>query len=156
MERRPSVFARVRARIDGVLGANLSPLAVGGAVAAGVYIGCLPLLGIHWLLCLGAARMFRLNQALTLLASGICNPLTFPFMLFAEIAVGRWILGGDVASVVVPATRAEVFAMLRDGGRLLAECLVGSVLVGGVTAAVCGAGAILVARVAASRRTVVR
>ncbi|MEN9786230.1 MAG: hypothetical protein RLZZ299_1494 [Pseudomonadota bacterium] len=152
MERRPTLIERLRARLGGVLGANLSPLAVGGAVAVGVYIGCMPLLGVHWLLCLGAARLFRLNQALTLLASGVCNPITYPFMLFAEIAVGRWLMGGDVDSVVVPATRAEVFAMLRDGGRLLGECLIGSVLVGGALAVVCGACAMVVARVAALRR----
>ncbi len=146
------MYARARARLDAVLGANLSPVAIGGAVAAGVYIGCMPILGFHWLLCLGAARLFRLNQALTLLASGICNPLTYPVMLFAEIAVGRWLLGGDAGSVTVPATRAELFALFRGGGTLLAECLLGSVLVGGALAAVFGGAAVVLARAAALRR----
>ncbi len=71
-----------------------SPAAKALAVGIGVAIGCLPLYGLHLALCLVAARLLRLNRLHTYLAAHVNNPLTAPPLLYAELALGRWLTGG--------------------------------------------------------------
>ncbi len=64
-----------------------------GAVALGVVIGCSPFYGLHLLLCALFGKLLRLNIALAYLAAHISLPGTFPFLVVAEIQVGRWMRG---------------------------------------------------------------
>jgi uncharacterized protein (DUF2062 family)/SAM-dependent methyltransferase len=70
-----------------------SPARQAAAVALGVFIGCTPFFGFHLLLCIGFARLFRLNQIKVYLASHVSLPLVWPFLVMAEIQVGRWLRG---------------------------------------------------------------
>ena len=70
-----------------------SPARQAAAVALGVFIGCTPFFGFHLLLCIGFARLFRLNQIKVYLASHISLPLVWPFLVLGEIQVGRWLRG---------------------------------------------------------------
>jgi uncharacterized protein (DUF2062 family)/SAM-dependent methyltransferase len=70
-----------------------SPARQAAAVALGVFIGCTPFFGFHLLLCIGFARLLRLNQIKVYLASHVSLPLIWPFLVMAEIQVGRWLRG---------------------------------------------------------------
>lgn len=76
-----------------------SPPRLAFSVALGVFIGCLPLYGAHFLLCFLLARLFRLNRLLTYLASHISFPALLPLLLIAEVQVGRWMRGEAPASL---------------------------------------------------------
>lgn len=126
---------RVRAAREwaiAAMSANLSPRAVGAAVAVGVFIGCLPAFGVHIFMCIAAARWLRLNQGLMYLAANISNPLFVVPLLAAELAVGQWILRGRVEQTELPTSAAAWMSLLGSGGSLLVECLVGSLVVGTV------------------------
>lgn len=72
-----------------------SPARRGVAVALGTFIGCLPLYGLHLLLCTLAARLFRVNLLLAYLAAHINNPLTAPLVLAASFGLGHRLTRGD-------------------------------------------------------------
>jgi uncharacterized protein (DUF2062 family)/trans-aconitate methyltransferase len=76
-----------------------SPARQAAAVGLGVFIGCTPFFGFHLALCIGLARLFRLNQIKTYLASHISLPLIWPFLVLGEIQVGRRLRGAPFLSL---------------------------------------------------------
>jgi uncharacterized protein (DUF2062 family)/trans-aconitate methyltransferase len=63
------------------------------AFAAGVFIGCLPLYGLHLVLSALVARGFGLSLVRIYLGAHINNPLSAPFIIYAELGIGNLILG---------------------------------------------------------------
>jgi uncharacterized protein (DUF2062 family) len=63
------------------------------AVALGIFIGCSPLYGLHLPLCILFARLCGVNRVKTYIAAHISTPLLMPFLLFAELQVGRLVRG---------------------------------------------------------------
>ena len=105
-----------------------SPARQAWAVAAGVFIGCLPLYGLHLALCLAAGRLLGLNRMKAYLAAQLNNPLTAPFLIAAEIGAGRLLRGGSLAGLA-PARLAERGAAAGIGLDLaLGSLAVGTVL----------------------------
>lgn len=102
------------------------------AVGLGVFIGCLPLYGLHFFLCVGAARLFHLSRVKTYLAANLSNPLVAPFLLYLEYGVGHWIFAGSW-----PALRLDQF---RSAGALTVgrDLVVGSLVLGVVLAGLFG------------------
>ena len=72
---------------------GMSPGKQAGAVALGVFIGCTPFYGFHLPLCLICAKLLRLNPALTYLAAHVSVPGSTPFLLMAELEIGRRLRG---------------------------------------------------------------
>lgn len=102
------------------------------AVAIGTFVGCTPIYGTHLVLCLGLARLFRLNRLLTYLAAHINNPLTAPWLLALSYGLGhRFVEGRWPPLSLRRLADAGVLALGRD-------LLVGSVLVGLVLAPILG------------------
>ena len=95
-----------------------------GAVGLGVLIGCSPFYGLHLALCIVLARLFGLNRGLTYLAANISLPAFLPFLLFAEIQVGRWLRGGGG----LPIRPSELRQL--DPWQFGIDLLVGSLVVG--------------------------
>lgn len=94
------------------------------AVGVGVFIGCSPLYGLHLVLSLLAADLFRLNRLKVYLAANISNPFVAPFMVFAEIQTGAWIRSGRVHALSREALTAVdpwVFGL---------DLVVGSIVIG--------------------------
>jgi uncharacterized protein (DUF2062 family)/SAM-dependent methyltransferase len=109
-----------------------------GAVALGLFIGCLPLYGAHLVLCFTLAGRLGLNRLNTYLAAHVNNPLSAPFLLTASFMAGYRVLRGTW-----PASRPQLASLsVWDIGR---ETLVGSLLVGIVVAAL---GAVVAWRLA--------
>jgi uncharacterized protein (DUF2062 family)/2-polyprenyl-3-methyl-5-hydroxy-6-metoxy-1,4-benzoquinol methylase len=98
----------------------------GAAVALGTFLGCTPLLGLHLLLCTVAARLLGLNRVVTYLAAHINNPLTFPFLLWAEVTLGHWLFEGRLPHLSM--------AQIRESGLLGLgrDVLAGSLVLGAV------------------------
>lgn len=76
-----------------------SPGRIAAAVGLGVFIGCSPFYGFHLLLCFVVARIFRLNRALTYVASHISLPGLLPLFLIVEIQIARWMRGAPLLSM---------------------------------------------------------
>jgi uncharacterized protein (DUF2062 family) len=136
-----------RARVHLLLRQHLSPESIGLAVGVGVFIGCLPLYGLHLVICVTFARLLRLNQALVYTAANISNPFIAPFLISGQIALGEWLLHGDAtATATRTLEQGTVWAMAEAAPDLLWSCAVGSVLMGGALGAFLGGAALLVAR----------
>ena len=68
------------------------PLAL--AVGLGLFCGIAPIWGYQMVVAATLAHLFRLNKAITLLASNISIPPFMPFILFASLALGHWLFQG--------------------------------------------------------------
>lgn len=104
----------------------------GAAIALGTLIGCTPFYGLHLLLCTVLARLFRLSRVVTYLAAHINNPLTFPFLLWAELEIGHRLLDGSWAEMSI---RHFQHAGLLGVGR---DVIVGSLVLGVVLGSLFG------------------
>jgi uncharacterized protein (DUF2062 family)/SAM-dependent methyltransferase len=61
------------------------------AVAIGLFIGCQPFYGLHFVLVLAVCLPLRLDAVLAYLAANISNPLVAPFLIFAEVETGAYL-----------------------------------------------------------------
>jgi uncharacterized protein (DUF2062 family) len=109
-----------------------------GAIALGLFIGCLPLYGAHLVLCFAIAGRLGLNRLNTYLAAHVNNPLTAPFLLTASFVAGHRLLRGGWPSGAPELDTLSLWTVGR-------ETLVGSVVVGSLLAAL---GALLAWRLA--------
>lgn len=121
-------------------GNDQSPKRVALAVAIGLFIGCLPVYGLHLVLCLAVCVPRRLDSVLAYLAANISNPLVAPFLITLEVEIGSLLLTGDHAALDLESARATGI------GGFLQQAAIGSVLVGGVVALLGGMLAFVVAR----------
>lgn len=98
------------------------------AVALGVFIGCLPLYGLHLAICWVVGFLLGLNRLKMYFAANVSNPFVAPWLVFAEVQVGAWVRRGSFHPVTrqyIAATGVKVFGV---------DALVGSVFVGAVLA----------------------
>jgi len=116
-----------------------SPATTAMSVWLGTIVGCTPFYGLHLAICVGLSTLFGLSRVKSYLAAHVNNPLTLPFLLYAEATVGHWMFTGRVPSLSLDAWR-EVGALAV--GR---DLLVGSLVVGTVLGGVLALGAYLVA-----------
>lgn len=110
------------------------------SIALGVFIGCLPLYGLHIWLCLAVCLPLRLDAVAAYFAANISIPVVAPFLIFAEIETGSYLLRGVGAPLTI-----EGVKHLGIGG-FLAEAALGSVVVGGALALFFGGLAWLITR----------
>ncbi len=139
-------LARLRAQVHEILSANLSPAGIGWAVGIGVFIGALPLYGVHFGVCLVVARIFRLNEAVMYGAANISNPLFAPFLIALEIEIGQYMRYGKVDGVETTSFGHSFWDALKTTPDLFISCCYGSVALGVVLAVVAGPLAWLIAR----------
>ena len=104
------------------------------AVSLGVFVGCLPLYGLHLVICWTVGFALGLNRLKMYLASNISNPFVAPWLIFAEVQIGAWLRRGSFHSLsrqTVMSTGIGVFGI---------DALVGSLFVGGVLAVLAATG----------------
>ena len=104
------------------------------AVSLGVFIGCLPLYGLHLLICWTVGFALGLNRLKMYLAANISNPFVAPWLVFAEVQTGAWLRRGSFHSLsrdTIMSTGIAVFGM---------DALVGSLFVGSVLAVLAATG----------------
>ena len=110
------------------------------AVALGAFIGCTPFYGFHLALCILFARLFRVNPGLAYLASHVSLPGVWPFLMLVELEVGRRIRGESYLKVHLHDLRH------LDWGQVGIDLALGTLVIGGVVAAVLGLFALWAAR----------
>lgn len=93
-------------------------------MSVGIFIGCLPLYGLHLPLCALVCLPLRLDLVTCYLAANISNPLFAPFLLIAEAELGSRILHGSSAALDNSLPLAET------ARRFALELAVGAPLVG--------------------------
>jgi uncharacterized protein (DUF2062 family)/SAM-dependent methyltransferase len=130
-------FTRVWRRLRGQ---RQSPARVALAVGSGLFIGCLPVYGAHFFLCLLWCLPLGLDFLATYLAANISNPFVAPFLLTLEVEVGSLVTTGQHAAFsLARAKQTGILGFAWQAG-------VGSVFVGSGLAAVGAGVAYLVAR----------
>jgi len=117
-------FTRLWRRLRG----GGSPFELGVSVAVGLFIGSLPLYGLHFPLCLLACWPFGLDVVAAYLAAQISNPWFAPFLVALEARIGGFILGR------APLGLQDVGA--AQLGDLFERTLVGAPIVGFALAAI--------------------
>jgi uncharacterized protein (DUF2062 family)/SAM-dependent methyltransferase len=131
----PGAVRRTLARVWRRLrGRRQSPARVALAVGSGLFIGCLPVYGLHFFLCLLWCLPLGLDFVATYLAANISNPFVAPFLVTLEVEVGSLVITGHHAAFTVArAKQTGIWGFVWQAG-------VGSVFVGLAFGAL-GAGA---------------
>lgn len=94
------LLVRARARFAEVVGVHDRPEHLAAAWALGIAIGLSPLIGLHTVLALVLAIIFRLNKVDVLLGTLIINPWTLTVYFPAAVLVGKRITGVHVPHFV--------------------------------------------------------
>lgn len=117
-----------------------SPLRLGVSVGLGLFIGCLPVYGLHLPLCLLVCLPLRLDAVAAYLAANVSNPFIAPFLLFASAQIGSLLVTGAPLELDL--------AALREAGALdvAASTLLGSVVLGAFLGITGGSAAAWIAR----------
>ncbi len=111
-------------------GTRQSPSRVALAVAIGLFIGCLPVYGLHFLLCSLICVPLGLDLLLCYLVANISNPLVAPFLVTLEVELGSLVTTGQHAAFTLArAKQTGVLGFAWQAG-------VGSVFVGSALAAI--------------------
>jgi len=119
---------------------HATPGRLAAAVALGLFVGTLPLYGLHLPICIGLALLFGLNKATTYLAANVSNPLFLPLLVFACVQAGTLTRTGAFLPLGVD-------DLQRVGARtFLSAWVTGSVEVGLVLAAIGAAATLRIAR----------
>lgn len=125
----------LRARFRALLSGDGRPVALGAAVALGIFLGCSPFYGLQTVLVFALAAAFRLNPFAAFLGSQISFPPLGLALTSAEVALGEWLRFGRWA--VPQAASARELARWLWGHALLSWAL-GALVLGGALAAVGG------------------
>jgi uncharacterized protein (DUF2062 family) len=97
-----AIFERLRSRFDRVVGVHEQPERLAAAWALGLTIGFSPLIGLHTVLALLLALIFRLNKVDVFLGTLVINPWTLPVYFPVAVYVGKRITGVRVPRFVLP------------------------------------------------------
>jgi uncharacterized protein (DUF2062 family) len=106
------------------------------AFAIGVFIGMSPLLGIHTVLGLLAAWIFRLNRLVTLVGVYITNPWTIVPIYSFGTWIGAKIIRMHKVIPVIDWTEITFLGFLKEFRPLLFPFIIGSTALGLVSAIV--------------------
>jgi uncharacterized protein (DUF2062 family) len=86
---------RLKVLLADLLGREEPPERVAAAIALGIGVGFSPFVGVHFLIAIGLAFLFRLNRIDALLGQFVGNPWTMPPVYAAGYALGRLLLRYD-------------------------------------------------------------
>jgi uncharacterized protein (DUF2062 family)/SAM-dependent methyltransferase len=137
---RETMATRFRRRFHGLRTEGSGSFREAAAIALGVFLGCLPLYGLHLLLCWGLGGWFHLNRLKVYLAANISNPFVAPWLLFAEWQTGALLTRGQLHPLSFQAIRTTGAAAIG------VELILGSVVVGVVLALLAGTATYLSVR----------
>ena len=147
-------WRRLTRRLTAVLHLGDAPWKIALGLSLGVFISCTPFYGLHTLLAMGAAFVFRVNKVATVTGAWFNLPWFAPFVYGISLKVGEFILSGgqgleslrglglsDLAALIRPYLSLHHF---REGYLASFQLLfvvskalfVGTTVVGGVAAVV--------------------
>lgn len=138
-----SIIDRLSTLRRDILSAHLSRRQVASAVAVGLFIGTSPFFGLHLLLCLAAAAILRLNILVTYAAANVSLPWFAPFIAWANIEVGHFLLHREFLSLAWPQTADLSLSNAKIASQ---SWLLGWLVLGAAVALIGGGIAFLLAR----------
>ena len=100
------ITADWRRRLHGYRTEGAGPGRQAAAIGLGVFVGCLPLYGLHLPICLALGWLLGLNRLKLYLAANISNPVLMPFLLLSELQTGAWLRSGQPHALTLDAVRA--------------------------------------------------
>jgi uncharacterized protein (DUF2062 family) len=92
------MVAPMRQWLRTLLTLNASPRGVAGGFALGLSLSLVPIPFAGMMVALAAAPLLRCNLPATYAGTAIVNPLSGPFIYFAELWVGLWVMGRALPS----------------------------------------------------------
>ena len=104
------------------------------AFAIGVFIGMSPLLGIHTVLGLLAAWLFRLNRLVTLVGVYVTNPWTIMPIYSFGTWFGAKIIGMDNIVPEIDWSHLTLLGFLKEFRPLLLPFVIGNTAIGTISA----------------------
>lgn len=99
---RRSVGRSVQYFAKRVLRITATPHAIAAGVAAGVAASFTPYLGFHFVIAAAIALCLRGNVVASAFGTVVGNPITFPFIYGATLALGRFVLYGRHPGTIEP------------------------------------------------------
>jgi uncharacterized protein (DUF2062 family) len=108
-------WRRFRERATAVLHLDEEPSRLAAGMAAGVFIGVTPFYGLHTLLALAVAYVFRLNKAATITGAWLNLPWFAPFVYAFCLRLGEAVLTGDWSGFSL----ASVHGLAQSAGAYL-------------------------------------
>jgi uncharacterized protein (DUF2062 family) len=96
---------------------GLDPWHAAAAVFLGIFIGIVPIYGLHTIAAVSLALLFKLNKPLTLACTFISNPMFQPVIVFFSVELGIFLRHGsfqhlklsDVAIAPTHLTKEQIF-----------------------------------------------
>jgi len=82
---------------EDLLGSNDSPKKKALSIALGTFIGFSPLWGLQTFLAITLAIFLKLNKAISFAFSNVSLPPFIPFIIYASLELGQWILGERIS-----------------------------------------------------------
>lgn len=104
------------------------PEEIARGLAVGVFVGLTPFLGLHTVLSLLLASMFKANQVAAVAATWVGNPLTLPVIYLAEFKLGQAIVGSE--QVVALTISGSWQGAASIGMNILLATILGSLVLG--------------------------
>jgi len=132
---------RLHSLWDQVRTEHNTPGQVGGAVGVGLFLGTLPLYGIHFPLCLAAAWLLKLNKITVYVAANISIPPIAPFLIAGGIALGETLRFGQIRPLDMDQAQGFIAGLALLSGELpslFLSCLLGDAVIGAVLGLVGG------------------
>lgn len=83
--------------VEDLLGSNDSPKKKALSIALGTFIGFSPLWGFHTFLVITLSILLKLNKAISFAFSNVSLPPFIPFIIFASLELGQWVLGENIS-----------------------------------------------------------
>lgn len=109
-----ALWKKIKAVFVKELKANLSPMRASLSLALGILVGFSPFYGIHTIIVLPLAFLFRLNRPLALLAASTTILPFVPFWLAAGIFMGKMVVPVETASALIDFIRNALPCGLFD------------------------------------------
>jgi uncharacterized protein (DUF2062 family) len=127
-----SIGARFRRKLHGLRMEGAGRGREAAAIGLGVFVGCLPFYGFHFLICWVCGSVFRLNRLKLYLAANISNPFVAPALIVTELQLGAWLRRGTLQALSPSAIRTA------GVGAIGLDWLLGSLVLGAVLGALAG------------------
>lgn len=133
--------------VENVLQSSDSPSKKAVSIALGIFIGTSPFWGFHGILAITLAAAFKLNKAIAFAFSNISIPPMVPVIIYASYKLGTWMLGTEEMSFDMDNITANL--KLLKG---IKEYLVGSLLLGILSALSFGSFSYIVLKLRANKK----
>jgi len=123
-------FGRFRAIAEQVMRVDDTPHRIALAFAVGVFVGASPLIGLHTVLALALAWIFRLNRLVTVSGAFVNNPWSMIPIYTFSTWIGTLILGTNLGMYNVDWHKLTLGTLVSGLEDLIWPFLLGSTVVG--------------------------